>query len=66
MSFVGVYFVVAGRGTVDVVVKATNTDPKPVTITTNIFPCKNLQMFIVVFIPSMRHLTEFVDNQFLS
>ena len=40
MSFVGVYFVVAGSGTVEVVVKATKTEPTPVTVTTNIFPCK--------------------------
>ena len=40
MSFVGVYFVVAGKGTVEVVVQATKTEPAPVTVTTNIFPCK--------------------------
>ena len=40
MSFVGVYFIVAGKGSVEVVVKATKTEPTPVTLTTNIFPCK--------------------------
>ena len=40
MSFVGVYFIVGGRGSVEVVVQAAKVEPTPVTVTTNIFPCK--------------------------
>ena len=56
MSFVGVYFVVAGSGTVEMVVKATKTEPTPVTVTTNIFPCKLIALRRIHHSAAYKHL----------
>ena len=46
MSFVGVYFIVAGRGTAEAVAKVTkekepaSNSSSPLTVNSHIFPCK--------------------------
>lgn len=63
MSFVGVYFIVGGRGSVEVVVQAAKVEPTPVTVTTNIFQSWLLATVNVGQVQPSGHVSHLIEGE---